>query len=358
MKKFYLSILTILLAMSASAQTAPIEKTLRNIILSSHNEGEGVGEIYTITGKLYGIYVPPRYKNVVFAKDNKQNVNPSSPTDEQLEDGIVYDTNYRNFDQSNWIQLYFPVGTDASRFVGKEIPARTFTGRINVVSLIPDGPVGLYIEANTQSDPTTFADFNFTPNLYNCANFVQQDWFFVKPKNLEYCDIHWAVYYGNNMFYVPEISDWPGSFKVNMALWEQQTDDNSVTADDVFQPGHAYKFPAIVQFSVDNQLTLNIDPGFDGDINYGKAPTMREEEGFEVGLPGSLPEGYRNVVVYPLHIDEDIITAVDQVETASEVESVQYYDLQGRMSNAPLKGVNIKVTTYTDGTRETKKIVR
>lgn len=351
MKKFYLSILTILLAVSASAQTAPIEKTLRNIILSSHEEGEGVGEIYTITGKLYGIYVPPHYKNVVFAKDNKQNVNPSSPTDEQLEDEIVYDTNYKQFDQSNWIQLYFPVGTDASGFVGKEIPAHTFTGRINVVSLIPDGPVGLYIEANTQSDPATFTDFSFAPNMYCCANFVQQEWFFVKPKNLEYCNIHWAVYKGNNMFYVPKVSSWPGSFKVNMALWEQQTDDNSVTADDVFQPGYAYEFPAIVQFSTDNQLSLNIDPGFDGDINYG---TPRPKQ-FETGEAGTLPEGYKNVLVYPLRKDEPgIPTAIEQVEPTSEVKSVQYYDLQGRMSNAPLKGVNIKSTTYSDGsvTRE------
>jgi len=355
MKKHYFTLLlTILLALSASAQTAPIEKTLRNIILSSHEEGEGVGEIYTITGKLYGIYVPPRYKHIVFAKDSKQNVNPSTPTDEQIEDEIVYDTNYKNFDQSNWIQLLFPVGTDASEFVGKEIPARTFTGRINVVSLVPDGPVGLYIEANHQSNPANFADFSFTPNLYNCANFVQQDWFFVKPKNLEYCNIHWAVYNGENMFYVPSNSQWFGSFKVDMALWEQQDDANSVTADKVFKKGHAYEFPAIVQFSTDNQLTLNIDPGFDGDINYG-APHLKD---FEVGQPGTLPEGYKNVVVYPLRIKEDIITAVDQVETASEVESVQYYDLQGRMSNAPLKGVNIKVTTYSDGTRETMKIVK
>lgn len=353
MKKFYLSILTILLAVSASAQTAPIEKTLRNIILSSHEEGEGVGEIYTITGKLYGIYVPPRYKHIVFAKDNKQNVNPSTPTDEQLEDGIVYDTNYRSFDQSNWIQLLFPVGTDASGFVGKEIPARTFTGRINVVSLVPDGPVGLYIEANHQADTTTFADFSFTPNLYNCANFVQQDWFFVKPKNLEYCNIHWAVYKGENMFYVPKNSQWPGSFKVDMALWEQQDDAGSVTADDVFKKWHAYEFPAIVQFSTDNQLTLNIDPGFDGDINYG-APHLKD---FEVGQAGTLPEGYKNVVVYPLRVKEDIITAVDQVETASEVESVQYYDLQGRISNAPLKGMNIKVTTYTDGSTTREKLL-
>lgn len=345
--------------MAASAQESkgttpddPTPMSLGGIILNGTK-----GDFYTITHKLYGVYVPPRYKNVVFAKDNNNNVNKSEPTDAQVANDKLYD-NFDDFDQSNWIKILFPVGYDASAYEGKEITGRTVTGRINVASA-PGGPIGIYIDVDPENPPTAGAAFNYQGNMYNCANFVQQDeYFFVKPKNLEYCNIHWAVYNGNNMFYVPEISDWPGSFKVDMTLWEQQTDNNSVTADDVFQVGHAYEFPAIVQFSIDNQVGLNIDPGFDGDINYGKAPTMREEEGFEVGLPGTLPEGYKNVVVYPLRINEDIITAVDQVDTASEVKGVQYYDLQGRMSNTPLKGVNIKVTTYTDGTRETKKIVR
>lgn len=340
--------------MAASAQTVT-NMSLGGIVLNGTK-----GDFYTITNRLYGVYVPPRYKNVVFAKDNNNNVNKSEPSPEQLADNLIYD-NFDDFDQSNWIQILFPEGTDASGFAGKEIPNRTITGRVNVVSTIPEGPVGLYIEASPDIKPTSFSNSSFGGNMYNCANFVQQEWFFVKPKNLEYCNIHWAVYNGNNMFYVPKISDWPGSFKVNMALWEAQTDDNSITADDVFQPGYAYEFPAIIQFSVDYQVGLNIDPGFDGDFNYGdKAPRLREEEGgFEVGQPGTLPEGYRNVVVYPLRITQEVITAIDVVDaTRGEAESVQYYDLQGRMSTTPLKGVNIKVTTYTDGTRETKKIVR
>lgn len=359
MKKHYLTLLlTILLAVAASAQESkgttpddPTPMSLGGIILNGTK-----GDFYTITHKLYGVYVPPHFKNVVFAKDNNNNVNKSEPTD--YPSNKIYD-NFDDFDQSNWIKILFPTGYDASAYEGKEITSRTVTGRINVASA-PGGPVGIYIDVDPENPPTAGADFEYEGNMYNCANFVQQDWFFVKPKNLEYCNIHWAVYNGENKFYVPKISDWPGSFKVDMKLWENQNEDFSVTADDVFTVGHAYEFPAIIQFSVDYQIGLNIDPGFDGDINYGdKAPRLRVDETvFEVGEGGTLPEGYRNVVVYPLRIKEDIITAIDQVETASEVKSVQYYDLQGRMSNAPLKGVNIKVTTYTDGTRETKKIVR
>ena len=345
MKKFYLSILTILLAVAASAQTAT-NMSLGGIVLNGTK-----GEFYTITNKLYGVYVPPRYKNVVFARDNNNNVNKSDPADYPSDK--IYD-NVADFDQSNWIQILFPEGTDASGFAGKEIPNHTITGRVNVVSTIPQGPVGLYIEASPDIDSTSYSSSSFNGNLYNCANFVQQEWFFVKPKNLEYCNIHWAVYNGDNMFYVPKASDFPGSFKVNMALWEQQTDDNSVTAGDVFQPGYAYEFPAIIQFSVDYQVGLNIDPGFDGDFNYG----MPGLKNFEVGQAGTLPEGYRNVVVYPLRITQEVITAIDVVDaTRGEAESEQYYDLQGRMSTTPLKGVNIKVTTYTDGSTSREKVL-
>ena len=90
------------------------------------------------------MYVSPRYKNVVFAKDNKANPHQSRPNEDQIFDEQVYD-NYAEFDQSNWIQILFPNGYDASSFQGKQITKNTITGRVNVVNTIPNGPVGLYI---------------------------------------------------------------------------------------------------------------------------------------------------------------------------------------------------------------------
>ena len=349
MKKFYLSILTILLAVAASAETVT-SMSLEDII----SQGE-TGKLYTITNELVGVYVPPRYKNVVFAKDNNASVKKSTPTDTQISSNKIYD-NVNDFDQSNWIKILFPAGYDASAYEGKKIT--NITGRVNVADA-PGGPVGLYIGVDGYTYPTIGDDAEYEGNVFNCANFVQQDWFFVIPKNIEYANIQWAVYKGkvndNDMFYVPFNSYWPGSFKVKMDLWEEQDDANSVTADDVFQPGYAYKFPAIIRFSTGTEIGVGIDPGFEGDL----APALAPSPKVNVGFAGTIPTGYTDVVVYPLRLPQDgIVTAVDQVETASEVESVQYYDLQGRMSNAPLKGVNIKVTTYSDGTRETMKIVK
>ncbi len=349
MKKFYLSLLTILLALAASAQTSTESKSLAEII----NSGKA-GDFYTITDELVGVYVPPRLKNVVFAKDNNNHASKSAPTPAQINAHKVYD-DVEDFDQSNWIKILFPTGYDASAYEGKKIT--NISGRVNVASA-PGGPVGLYIDVDGFTYPTIGADADYEGNLYNCANFVQQEWFFVLPKNIEYANIYWAVYKGkenengNDMFYVPSNSSWPGSFKVKMDLWEA----GPVTASEVFDEGVVYKFPAIIRFSTGTEIGVGIDPGFEGDLAPALPPPSLK---VNVGLEGTIPAGYTDVVVYPLRLPDDaIMTAVEQVEPVREVESVRYYDLQGRMSNAPFKGVNIKSTTYSDGSVTNEKIVK
>jgi hypothetical protein len=63
---------------------------------------------------------------------------------------------------------------------------------------------------------------------------------------------------------------------------------------------------------------------------------------------------------YLLHINEsDVITGVEDNVASKAVESVKYYNVAGIESAAPFEGVNIVVTTYTDGSKTTvKKIVK
>ncbi len=51
-------------------------------------------------------------------------------------------------------------------------------------------------------------------------------------------------------------------------------------------------------------------------------------------------------------------SAITTVTGDKQVKSVRYYNLAGVESAQPVKGVNIKVTTYSDGTRKSEKIVR
>ena len=41
-----------------------------------------------------------------------------------------------------------------------------------------------------------------------------------------------------------------------------------------------------------------------------------------------------------------------------QVASVKYYNMAGMASATPFSGINVKVTTYTDGTRKADKEVR
>lgn len=105
-----------------------------------------------------------------------------------------------------------------------------------------------------------------------------------------------------------------------------------------------------------NDDSLDIDPGFDGDFNY--APS-REDEGFDSGDNGVLPDGYTNVAVYPLRLlSPGISTAVDAVTATKTVAGTHYYNLQGAESNGPHRGFNLVVTTYTDGSTSTAKMMK
>lgn len=63
-----------------------------------------------------------------------------------------------------------------------------------------------------------------------------------------------------------------------------------------------------------------------------------------------------------IYTDIDLIirnlTAVEEVNASKTVASVNYYNLAGQVSAEPVNGVNIVVTTYTDGTRSTAKIIK
>ena len=50
--------------------------------------------------------------------------------------------------------------------------------------------------------------------------------------------------------------------------------------------------------------------------------------------------------------------AITTVTGDKQVKSVRYYNLAGVESAQPVKGVNIKVTTYSDGTTKSEKMVR
>ncbi|MDY3710666.1 MAG: hypothetical protein SO062_09760 [Sodaliphilus sp.] len=46
------------------------------------------------------------------------------------------------------------------------------------------------------------------------------------------------------------------------------------------------------------------------------------------------------------------------IATSKTVKSVRYYNLAGMESATPFSGVNIAITTYTDGTTISSKVIK
>ena len=362
-----------------------------------------LSEFYTIENDLIGVYAPPQYPRVIFAKDADEYANRSEPTKAQYNAGHLYDERdghfetyedvfgytverwVGSFDQSNWVKIALPEGKDAKYLEGKIIKGGTVTGRANLQEF-PCAPIGLTISLQDDAPmPEAGAAQEYNPNLYCCGNFVKQEsWYFVKPQNQEYANIRWAVFHTTDtdtMFYAPRNnSGLPGSFRISMALWEEQPD---IDPTEVFEDGLQYEFPAIIEFRLGVTIGLIIDPGFDGDIiiwgddggdgngdgdgdggNYMKAPRRMDV----TDNPGEKPtftdgEGVvypYTVMVYPLRLPSPgIATAVDETVTpVKTLVSTQYVDLQGRVSDTPFEGLNIVCKTFSDGSVMTMKAIK
>ncbi len=385
MKKFY----TTLLMIAAMAGVAVAQENVQTMTLNDIITTGQLSEFYTIENDLIGVYAPPHYPRVIFAKDANEYANRSEPTKEQYnanpkrlyderdgffetyedEFGYTVERWVGTFDQSNWVKIALPEGADAKYLEGKIIKGGTVTGRSNLQAF-PSDPLGLTISLKDDAPlPEAGEAVEYEPNLYCCGNFVKQDsWYFVKPQNQEYANIRWAVWHAaDTMFYAPKNNTGlPGSFPISMSLWEPQP---NISPFDVFEDGLQYEFPAMIEFRLGVNFGLIIDPGFDGDIiiwgdgNYNAPRRMDVTDN-----PGVRPtyvdsEGgvyVYTVIVYPLRLSSPgILTGVDEnVQAVKTLVNTQYVDLQGRVSDKPFEGLNIVRKTFSDGSVTTMKAIK
>ena len=385
MKKFH----TTLLMIAAMAGVAVAQENVQTMTLNDIITTGQLSEFYTIENDLIGVYAPPQYPRVIFAKDANEYANRSEPTKEQYnanpkrlyderdgffetyedEFGYTVERWVGTFDQSNWVKIALPEGADAKYLEGKIIKGGTVTGRSNLQAF-PSDPLGLTISLKDDAPlPVAGEEVAYEPNLYCCGNFVKQDsWYFVKPQNQEYANIHWAVWHAaDTMFYAPKNNTGlPGSFPISMSLWEPQP---NISPFDVFEDGLQYEFPAMIEFRLGVNFGLIIDPGFDGDIiiwgdgNYNAPRRMDVTDN-----PGERPtyvdsEGgvyIYTVIVYPLRLSSPgILTGVDEnVQSVKTLVNTQYVDLQGRVSDKPFEGLNIVRKTFSDGSVTTMKALK
>lgn len=191
---------------------------------------------------------------------------------------------------------------------------------------------------------------DFAPNTYCPINFMGESsvkgnnsaytssYYFATPKANEYANVVWAVYNATDgAFYLPthqgvaNAQEFKAAFKVDYSL-------NS-SATPALTNGNVYSFEALVK-------------------EVAVATTDAKSAPRKVAYDSTVTPSTK-FVVYPLDLDADkVATGVNDVNCAKEVKGVSYFNMMGVESAQPFDGVNIMVTTYTDGTSSAAKVLR
>ncbi|MBQ6080806.1 MAG: hypothetical protein IJK93_11095 [Muribaculaceae bacterium] len=175
-----------------------------------------------------------------------------------------------------------------------------------------------------------------------------------------------------------------GGIKVNWSLFDESKSGGKAWWQ-IFRPGQAYKFKAIIRYARGSEGDDSADNYYYGPSNGGHETgdgtvlSAPRREGAEDTYKPNMyftddytDEGLdkSKFIIFPIEASEvgsnggDMgnVTAIKEivqdVATSRTVTSVRYFNLTGVESSQPFDGINIVVTTYSDGSRTSKKILR
>lgn len=267
-------------------------------------------------------------KNYIVVKDAAQAVrNFSTPA----ADDKFFNINgnkQEEYAQNNWMLISLPV--ELYNQVNEKNTVTSITGTLTEKTNVAMEATNVVFENATN---------DFAPNTYCPINFMGESsvkgtnpaytssYYFATPKANEYAKVVWAVYNGG-AFYLPShtgsinVQEFKAAFNVDYSL--NSVDNPELTS------GNVYSFEALVKEEA--------------------APTTDAK---------STSDASTKFMVYPLNLDaKKVATGVNDVNSAKEVKGVSYFNMMGVESAQPFDGVNIMVTTYTDGTQSATKVLR
>jgi hypothetical protein len=278
-------------------------------------------------------------KNYIVVKDAAQAVrNLSAPTADDKSFNIN-GNKQEEYAQNNWMLVSLPV--ELYNQVNETNTVTSITGSLTEKFNVAMEATKVVFENATN---------NFAPNTYCPINFMGESsvkgtnpaytssYYFATPKANEYANVVWAVYNGTDgAFYLPvhqgsaNAQEFKAAFKVDYSL-------NSVATPELVN-GDMYSFEALVKevaVATTDAKSAPRKTAYDSTV----APSTK-------------------FVVYPLDLDANkVATGVNDVNSAKEVKGVSYFNMMGVESAQPFDGVNIMVTTYTDGTSSAAKVLR
>lgn len=276
-------------------------------------------------------------KNYIVVKDAAQAVrNVSAPTD----DDKFFNINgnkQEEYTQNNWMLVSLPV--ELYNQLNEKSTVTSITGSLTEKFNVAMEATKVVFENATN---------NFAPNTYCPINFMGESsvkgtnpaytssYYFATPKANEYAKVVWAVYNGG-AFYLPSnngsinVQEFKAAFNVDYSL--NSVDNPKLTS------GNVYSFEALVK-----EVAV---------------PTTDAKSAPRKTAYDSTVAPSTKFVVYPLDLDANkVATGVNDVNSAKEVKGVSYFNMMGVESAQPFDGVNIMVTTYTDGTQSAAKVLR
>lgn len=278
-------------------------------------------------------------KNYIVVKDAVQAVrNFSTPA----ADDKFFNINgnkQEEYAQNNWMLVSLPV--ELYNQVNEKNTVTSITGTLTEKTNVAMEATKVVFE-NVTND--------FAPNTYCPINFLgassvkgnnpayTSSYYFATPKANEYANVVWAVYNSNDgAFYLPKhqgsanAQEFKAGFKVDYSL------NSSATPG--LTDGDMYSFEALVK-------------------EVAVATTDAKSAPRKVDYDSTVAPSAK-FVVYPLDLDANkVATGVNDVNSAKEVKGVSYFNMMGVESAQPFDGVNIMVTTYTDGTSSAAKVLR
>ena len=179
-----------------------------------------------------------------------------------------------------------------------------------------------------------------------------------------------------------------GGIKVNWSLFDEEASGGPWWQ--IIKPGQAYKFKAIIRYARGSGFTDNPDDVDDTADNYYYQPSngylnVMDSTQHDPGRVFNAPRravdsstGFANMyftdydnldqskfIIFPIEArgdesngnDMGNVTTVKEVTSSRSVVGVSYFNLMGVHSDKPFEGINIIVTTYSDGSRTSRKVL-
>lgn len=297
------------------------------------------GKEYTVNDKMV---VAKKFqkagKNYIVVKDAAQAVRNFSTPAANDKFFNINGNKQEEYAQNNWMLVSLPV--ELYNQVNEKSIVTSITGSLTEKFNVAMEATNVLAGEATDFAPNTYCALNFMGESSVKGNnqAYTSSYYFATPKANEYANVVWAVYNGTDgAFYLPvhqgsaNAQEFKAAFKVDYSL-------NSVATPELVD-GDMYSFEALVKevaVATTDAKSAPRKTAYDSTV----APSTK-------------------FVVYPLDLDANkVATGVNDVNSAKEVKGVSYFNMMGVESAQPFDGVNIMVTTYTDGTSSAAKVLR